>query len=60
MRKQYTKNRQASLDETFNPIVEFDPNEFPKFLKLDAVSAIKSHATHYILHYNELVEKGVA
>ena len=60
MRKQDTKNRQASLDETFNPVVEFDPNDFPKFLKLDAVSAIKCHATDSIRLYNQLVEKGVA
>jgi flavin-dependent thymidylate synthase len=60
MRKQDTKNRQASLDETFNPIVEFDPYEYPKFLKLDAVSAIKSHASDSIRLYNQLIEKGVA
>lgn len=50
MRKQDNKNRQASLDETFNPIVDHT----------NAVEAIKTHASDSIRLYNQLVEKGVA
>lgn len=60
MRKQDVKNRQASLDETFNPVVEFDPNDFPKFLKLDCVSAIKQHTIESIKLYNKMIGQGVA
>lgn len=60
MRKQDVKNRQASLDETFNPTIEFDPYEYPAFLRLDAVSAIKNHVKDSVRLYNQMVEKGVA
>lgn len=60
MRMQDTKNRQASLDEEFNPVLEFDPYDYPKFLKLDSVSAIKQHSIESVKLYNQMVEKGVA
>lgn len=62
MRKQDTKNRQASLDEVFNPILDFiDPTNEESFDQtVNAVEAIKSHASDSIRLYNQLVEKGVA
>jgi len=60
MRKQDTENRQASLDETFNPVLEFDPYDHPKFLKLDAVSSIKQHSTEAVKLYNLMIEIGIA
>jgi len=60
MRKQDEKNRQASLDETFNPTIEYDPYDYPKFLKLDAVSAIKNHVSDSVRLYNQMIDKGVA
>lgn len=60
LRKQDAKNRQASLDETFNPIIEYDPYEYPKFLRLDAVSAIKNHVKDSVRLYDQMIEQGVA
>lgn len=60
MRKQDVKNRQASLDETFNPMIEYEPFEYPKFLKLDAVSSIKNHVKDSVHLYEQMIEQGVA
>jgi len=60
MRKQDVKNRQASLDETFNPTIEYDPYEYPKFLRLDAVSAVKNHVKDSVRLFDQMVELGVA
>jgi len=60
LRKQDERNRQASLDESFNPIIEFDPFDFPKHLKLDAVSAVKAHTSESVKLYKKLLESGVA
>jgi thymidylate synthase (FAD) len=60
LREQDTKNRQASLDETFNPTIEFEPFDYPKFLRLDAVSAIKNHTADSVKLYNKMIDKGVA
>jgi thymidylate synthase (FAD) len=60
MRKQDTKNRQASLDDTFNPTVYFDPHDFPKFHKIDSVSAIKHHSADSVKLYEKLIDGGVA
>lgn len=51
MRMQDTKNRQASLDETFNPIVGGG---------MDCVKAIKDHTLESVYLYEEMIEKGVA
>lgn len=51
MRMQDTKNRQASLDETFNPIVGEG---------MDCVKAIKDHTLESVYLYEEMIEKGVA
>jgi len=51
MRQQDTKNRQASLDETFNPEI---------LNGLDAVSSIKYHVKNSIQLYEQMIEKGVA
>ena len=60
MRMQDTKNRQASLDETFNPVIEFEPFEYPKYLKIDASSAIRHHTADAVKLYNKMIEQGVA
>ncbi len=60
MRKQDTDNRQASLDETFNPIVEFDSFDFPKYSQVDCAFAIKDHVKTSVYLYNQMIEKGVA
>jgi thymidylate synthase (FAD) len=60
MRMQDTKNRQASLDETFNPVIEFDPYDHPQFLKLDSVSAIKNHVKESVKLYDKMIDKGIA
>ena len=60
LRMQDTKNRQASLDETFNPTIEYDPYDHPAFLRLDAVSAVKNHVKNSVRLYEQMVEKGVA
>jgi thymidylate synthase (FAD) len=61
MRQQDEQNRQASLDETFNPVIEFrNPFDYPRFLKLDAVSAIKAHASDSFKLYNKMIDQGVA
>lgn len=60
LRQQDTKNRQASLDETFNPVIEFDPFDYPKYLKIDSVSAIKHHATESVRLYEKMIAQGVA
>lgn len=60
MRKQDTKNRQASLDEEFNPVVYFDPYDYPKFLKIDSVSAIKHHVADSVRLFDKLIDGGVA
>ena len=60
MRMQDTKNCQASLDETFNPVIEFEPFEYPKYLKVDASSAIKHHTADAVKLYNKMIEQGVA
>jgi len=60
LRMQDEDNRQASLDETFNPVIEFDPFDYPKLLKVDAVSAIKTHASDSMKLYQKMIEQGVA
>ena len=60
LREQDTKNRQASLDETFNPTIEFEAFDYPKFLRLDAVSAIKNHTADSVKLYNKMIGQGVA
>ena len=54
MRMQDKKNRQASLDETFNPFVECGS------LNMEAASAIKQHTTNAVDLYNKMIEQGVA
>lgn len=60
MRVQDTENRQASLDETFNPIIEFEAFDYPKFLKIDSVSAIKYHVSESVKLYDKMIQQGVA
>lgn len=60
LRQQDTKNRQASLDEYFNPTIEFDPYEYPKHLRIDAVSALKHNTVESVKLYNKMIEVGVA
>ncbi len=60
LREQDTKNRQASLDETFNPTIEFEPFDYPKFLRLDAVSAIKNYTADAVKLYHKMIAEGVA
>jgi thymidylate synthase (FAD) len=55
MRMQDTKNRQTSLDETFNPVIEFEPS-----LKVDSSSAIKNHTADAVILYNKMIDQGVA
>ena len=59
-RQQDEENRQASLDETFNPTIEFDADDFPKFLRLDAISALKNHTSDSIKLYRSMVDQGIA
>jgi len=60
MRMQDTKNRQASLDETFNPVIEFEPFDYPKHLKIDSVSAIKYHVSESVKLYHKMIQQGIA
>lgn len=60
LRRQDSKNRQASLDETFDPLIGFDPFEYPKYLQLTATNAIKQSTQDALELYNKLIAEGVA
>ena len=57
MRKQDTKNRQASLDETFDPIVESYPIDLESRTSSEA---ILKHCNVSLKLYQDMVDKGVA
>ena len=62
VRKQDTKNRQASLDETFNPILSFDKYEaspFP-FKDINSSSALRLFSEQSLTVYHKMIEEGVA
>ena len=61
VRMQDTKNRQASLDETFNPVIEFEKyetNPFP-FQKINS-TALRLHTEQSLTLYDKLIGQGVA
>ena len=60
VRMQDTKNRQASLDEVFNPTIEYDPYEFPLFRRLTATAALRLQTEKSLSLYEKLIEQGVA
>ena len=62
VRMQDTKNRQASLDETFNPVIEFEKyetNPFP-FQKINSTASLRLHTEQSLTLYDKLINQGVA
>ena len=62
VRKQDTKNRQASLDETFNPILSFDRfevNPFP-FKDINTTSALRLFSEQALTVYYKMIDEGVS
>jgi thymidylate synthase (FAD) len=60
MRKQDEKNRQASLDETFNPIISYEPYEQYVFQRLTANLSIKLHSEQSLVLFYKMIDQGVA
>lgn len=62
VRMQDTKNRQASLDETFNPVIKFERYETNPFAfqKINSTAALRLHTEQSLTLYDKLIEQGVA
>lgn len=58
LRKQDVENRQASLDETFDPFLDFGAGFYTPCAI--ASVALRKHVQHSLLLYNEMIAKGVA
>lgn len=60
LRKQDVENRQASLDETFNPMLELAHSTENCKRELDAISSIENHIKDSVNLYGLMITQGVA